>query len=162
MSKCNLILNYCYYVDLSEVFDYNVCLLIFFTLPLFSPRLSSSPDLSKRKLNPSWKSSTREREPFARSRDHVLQQTVYEVCVCPSGKLYLSPAESSSTCQTTTVCVSGAEKGGWAMDHPAPERPSFTFPLLLLPFLPYLLWPLFFLKTFLLSLLLSTHPSVAR
>uniref|UniRef100_A0A8C1ZPQ0 Sarcoglycan zeta n=3 Tax=Cyprinus carpio TaxID=7962 RepID=A0A8C1ZPQ0_CYPCA len=34
------------------------------------------------------------------------KQTVYEVCVCPSGKLYLSPAESSSTCQTTnSVCL---------------------------------------------------------
>ncbi|XP_062864638.1 zeta-sarcoglycan isoform X1 [Trichomycterus rosablanca] len=32
--------------------------------------------------------------------------TVYEVCVCPSGKLYLSPAESASTCQTTnSVCL---------------------------------------------------------
>ncbi|XP_030644049.1 zeta-sarcoglycan isoform X2 [Chanos chanos] len=34
------------------------------------------------------------------------KQTVYEVCVCPSGKLYLSPAESASTCQTTnSVCL---------------------------------------------------------
>ncbi|TSN95690.1 Zeta-sarcoglycan [Bagarius yarrelli] len=29
------------------------------------------------------------------------KHTVYEVCVCPSGKLYLSPADSASTCQTT-------------------------------------------------------------
>ncbi|KAI5630455.1 zeta-sarcoglycan, partial [Silurus asotus] len=33
------------------------------------------------------------------------KHTVYEVCVCPSGKLYLSPADSASTCQTTnSVC----------------------------------------------------------
>ncbi|XP_055780062.1 zeta-sarcoglycan-like [Salvelinus fontinalis] len=34
------------------------------------------------------------------------KQTVYELCVCPSGKLYLSPAEKGSTCQTTSnVCL---------------------------------------------------------
>ncbi|KAF4071694.1 hypothetical protein AMELA_G00276140 [Ameiurus melas] len=34
------------------------------------------------------------------------KHTVYEVCVCPSGKLYLSPADSASTCQTTnSVCL---------------------------------------------------------
>uniref|UniRef100_A0A4W5QGG5 Sarcoglycan zeta n=1 Tax=Hucho hucho TaxID=62062 RepID=A0A4W5QGG5_9TELE len=34
------------------------------------------------------------------------KQTVYELCVCPSGKLYLSPAEIGSTCQTTSnVCL---------------------------------------------------------
>ena len=33
-------------------------------------------------------------------------QKVYEVCVCPSGKLYLSPAESSSTCQAVSnICL---------------------------------------------------------
>ncbi|XP_062305151.1 zeta-sarcoglycan isoform X1 [Osmerus eperlanus] len=33
-------------------------------------------------------------------------QKVYEVCVCPSGKLYLSPAESSSTCQAVgNICL---------------------------------------------------------
>lgn len=32
--------------------------------------------------------------------------TIYEVCVCPSGKVYLSPAESSSTCQTmSNICL---------------------------------------------------------
>nr|XP_040036829.1 zeta-sarcoglycan-like isoform X3 [Gasterosteus aculeatus aculeatus] len=31
---------------------------------------------------------------------------VYEVCVCPSGKIYLSPAESSSTCQAmSNICL---------------------------------------------------------
>ncbi|KAM6972809.1 zeta-sarcoglycan [Aplochiton taeniatus] len=34
------------------------------------------------------------------------KQTVYELCVCPSGKIYLSPAEKGSTCQTTgNVCL---------------------------------------------------------
>lgn len=34
------------------------------------------------------------------------EQTVYEVCVCPSGKVYLSPAQSSSTCQAmNNVCL---------------------------------------------------------
>nr|XP_033800356.1 zeta-sarcoglycan [Geotrypetes seraphini] len=34
------------------------------------------------------------------------RQTVYELCVCPSGKLYLSPAEAGSTCQTSSnVCL---------------------------------------------------------
>ncbi|CAG5929257.1 unnamed protein product [Menidia menidia] len=33
-------------------------------------------------------------------------QAVYEVCVCPSGKLYLSPAESSSSCQLmSNICL---------------------------------------------------------
>ncbi|XP_075999942.1 zeta-sarcoglycan-like isoform X3 [Genypterus blacodes] len=33
-------------------------------------------------------------------------QNIYEVCVCPSGKLYLSPAESSSTCQAmSNICL---------------------------------------------------------
>ncbi|XP_035280778.1 zeta-sarcoglycan-like isoform X2 [Anguilla rostrata] len=36
----------------------------------------------------------------------VSKQTVYELCVCPSGKLYLSPAEASSTCHSTSsVCL---------------------------------------------------------
>lgn len=31
---------------------------------------------------------------------------VYEVCVCPSGKVYLSPAESASTCQAmSNICL---------------------------------------------------------
>lgn len=35
-----------------------------------------------------------------------LEQAVYEVCVCPSGKIYLSPAESSSTCQAmSNICL---------------------------------------------------------
>ncbi|CAL8241931.1 unnamed protein product [Merluccius merluccius] len=29
-------------------------------------------------------------------------QATYEVCVCPSGRLYLSPAESTSTCQAVS------------------------------------------------------------
>ncbi|XP_041079496.1 zeta-sarcoglycan-like isoform X2 [Polyodon spathula] len=34
------------------------------------------------------------------------KQTVYELCVCPNGKLYLSPAGASSTCQdTSNVCL---------------------------------------------------------
>ncbi|XP_054907213.1 zeta-sarcoglycan-like [Poeciliopsis prolifica] len=38
-------------------------------------------------------------EPFRR-------QAVYEVCVCPSGKIYLSPAESVSTCQAmSSICL---------------------------------------------------------
>lgn len=36
----------------------------------------------------------------------ALGHTIYEVCVCPSGKVYLSPAESSSTCQTmSNICL---------------------------------------------------------
>ncbi|KAK7929323.1 hypothetical protein WMY93_005718 [Mugilogobius chulae] len=30
------------------------------------------------------------------------KQTVYELCSCANGKLYLSPAEKGSTCQTTS------------------------------------------------------------
>lgn len=34
------------------------------------------------------------------------EQAVYEVCVCPSGKIYLSPAEGSSTCQAmSNICL---------------------------------------------------------
>ncbi|KAI1883519.1 hypothetical protein AGOR_G00232380 [Albula goreensis] len=34
------------------------------------------------------------------------QQTVYELCVCPNGKLYLSMAEARSTCHSTSnVCL---------------------------------------------------------
>ncbi|KAM9424131.1 zeta-sarcoglycan-like [Pholidichthys leucotaenia] len=34
------------------------------------------------------------------------EQAVYEVCVCPSGKIYLSPAESTSTCQVmSNICL---------------------------------------------------------
>uniref|UniRef100_A0A8C4XA63 Sarcoglycan zeta n=1 Tax=Erpetoichthys calabaricus TaxID=27687 RepID=A0A8C4XA63_ERPCA len=34
------------------------------------------------------------------------KQTVYELCVCPNGKLYLSPAGMGSTCQSTSnVCL---------------------------------------------------------
>lgn len=44
---------------------------------------------------------------FAKSTSQASQeQTVYEVCVCPSGKVYLSPAQSSSTCQVmNNVCL---------------------------------------------------------
>lgn len=30
------------------------------------------------------------------------KQTVYELCACANGKLYLSPAEKGSTCLTTS------------------------------------------------------------
>lgn len=34
------------------------------------------------------------------------ERAVYEVCVCPSGKIYLSPAESTSTCQAmSNICL---------------------------------------------------------
>ncbi|KAM6909347.1 zeta-sarcoglycan-like [Xenentodon cancila] len=34
------------------------------------------------------------------------EQAVYEVCVCPSGKIYLAPAESSSSCQAmSSICL---------------------------------------------------------
>ncbi|XP_053198919.1 zeta-sarcoglycan-like isoform X2 [Scomber japonicus] len=34
------------------------------------------------------------------------EQALYELCVCPSGKIYLSPAESSSTCQAmSNICL---------------------------------------------------------
>ncbi|KAF3825530.1 hypothetical protein GH733_005512 [Mirounga leonina] len=34
------------------------------------------------------------------------RQTVYELCVCPNGKLYLSPAGVSSTCQSSSnICL---------------------------------------------------------
>ncbi|KAJ8416501.1 hypothetical protein AAFF_G00357890 [Aldrovandia affinis] len=37
---------------------------------------------------------------------NVPKQTVYELCVCPNGKLYLSPAEVGSTCHSTSnVCL---------------------------------------------------------
>ncbi|KAF6726942.1 Zeta-sarcoglycan [Oryzias melastigma] len=36
----------------------------------------------------------------------VQKQAVFEVCVCPSGKLYLSPAKSSSSCQAmSNICL---------------------------------------------------------
>uniref|UniRef100_A0A3Q4ML36 Sarcoglycan zeta n=1 Tax=Neolamprologus brichardi TaxID=32507 RepID=A0A3Q4ML36_NEOBR len=42
----------------------------------------------------------------ASPRQTSQEQTVYEVCVCPSGKIYLSPAESSSTCQAmSNICL---------------------------------------------------------
>ncbi|XP_039398248.1 zeta-sarcoglycan isoform X2 [Mauremys reevesii] len=34
------------------------------------------------------------------------RQTIYELCVCPNGKLYLSPAGAGSTCQSTSnICL---------------------------------------------------------
>ncbi|KAM8785114.1 zeta-sarcoglycan isoform 3-T3 [Rhynchonycteris naso] len=34
------------------------------------------------------------------------RQTVYELCVCPNGKLYLSPAGAGSTCQASSnICL---------------------------------------------------------
>ncbi|KAK1792483.1 hypothetical protein P4O66_012420 [Electrophorus voltai] len=45
-------------------------------------------------------------DPLLTPGTSYTKQTVYEVCACPSGKLYLSPAESASTCQTTnSVCL---------------------------------------------------------
>uniref|UniRef100_A0A3Q0RYL0 Sarcoglycan zeta n=1 Tax=Amphilophus citrinellus TaxID=61819 RepID=A0A3Q0RYL0_AMPCI len=42
----------------------------------------------------------------ASPRQASQEQAVYEVCVCPSGKIYLSPAESSSTCQAmSNICL---------------------------------------------------------
>ncbi|XP_070710772.1 zeta-sarcoglycan-like [Pempheris klunzingeri] len=42
----------------------------------------------------------------ASSSEASQEQAVYEVCVCPSGKIYLSPAESSSTCQAmSNICL---------------------------------------------------------
>ncbi|XP_006630046.2 zeta-sarcoglycan [Lepisosteus oculatus] len=36
----------------------------------------------------------------------VPKQTVYELCVCPNGKLYLSPAGMGSTCHSTSnICL---------------------------------------------------------
>ncbi|XP_009078133.1 PREDICTED: zeta-sarcoglycan-like, partial [Acanthisitta chloris] len=33
-------------------------------------------------------------------------QTIYELCICPNGKLYLSPAGASSTCQSSSnICL---------------------------------------------------------
>ncbi|KAG8134674.1 hypothetical protein E2320_007762 [Naja naja] len=34
------------------------------------------------------------------------RQTIYEICVCPNGKLYLSPAGAGSTCQSSgNICL---------------------------------------------------------
>ncbi|NXK80194.1 SGCZ protein, partial [Amazona guildingii] len=34
------------------------------------------------------------------------RQTIYELCICPNGKLYLSPAGASSTCQSSSnICL---------------------------------------------------------
>lgn len=42
------------------------------------------------------------------------KQTVYELCACANGKLYLSPAEKGSTCQTTSnFCLWSWKRGGW-------------------------------------------------
>ncbi|XP_069001480.1 zeta-sarcoglycan-like isoform X1 [Embiotoca jacksoni] len=44
---------------------------------------------------------------FAPSPGHASpEQAAYELCVCPSGKIYRSPAESSSTCQAmSNICL---------------------------------------------------------
>ncbi|MED6290874.1 hypothetical protein CHARACLAT_017833 [Characodon lateralis] len=44
---------------------------------------------------------------YSLSTDEAFRkQVVYEVCVCPSGKIYLSPAESVSTCQAmSSICL---------------------------------------------------------
>lgn len=42
------------------------------------------------------------------------KQTVYELCACANGKLYLSPAEKGSTCQTTSnFCLWSWKWEGW-------------------------------------------------
>ncbi|XP_031444564.1 zeta-sarcoglycan [Phasianus colchicus] len=34
------------------------------------------------------------------------RQTIYEICICPNGKLYLSPAGAGSTCQSSSnICL---------------------------------------------------------
>lgn len=51
------------------------------------------------------------------------KQTVYELCACANGKLYLSPAEKGSTCQTTSnFCLWSWKQGGW----PTPETYGLT------------------------------------
>ncbi|KAJ7326724.1 hypothetical protein JRQ81_016483, partial [Phrynocephalus forsythii] len=36
----------------------------------------------------------------------IPRQTIYELCVCPNGKLYLSPAGAGSTCQSSSnICL---------------------------------------------------------
>lgn len=48
------------------------------------------------------------------------KQTVYELCSCANGKLYLSPAEKGSTCQTTSnFCLWSwkSEMDGWPRTH---------------------------------------------
>lgn len=44
---------------------------------------------------------------YAASSSQALRdQSAYEVCVCPSGKIYLSPAESVSSCQAVSnICL---------------------------------------------------------
>ncbi len=144
MSKCNLILNNCYYADLNEVFDYNVCLLVFFTLPPFSPHLSSSQiflNANSIRLGNLPHGSV---DPLLGLGTTYPKQTVYEVCVCPSGKLYLSPAESSSTCQTTnSVCLWSWER--WVGHGPPSTRKAFLHLSTPAPSLP----PLISLTSFL-------------
>lgn len=46
------------------------------------------------------------------------KQTVYELCACANGKLYLSPAEKGSTCQTTSnFCLWSWKQGGWPISE---------------------------------------------
>lgn len=161
MSKCSVILNYCYYVDSSEVFDYNVCIFC-------SPPLLSSHHLSSSQIFLNANSIRLGNLPHG-SVDLLLgpgttysKQTVYEVCVCPSGKLYLSPAESSSTCQTTnSVCLWSWER--WVGHGPPSTRKAFLHLPSLALFLPPLV-PLssslsYFCNAFLLSMLTSVCPS---
>ncbi|KAM7168394.1 zeta-sarcoglycan isoform 2-T2 [Macrochelys suwanniensis] len=40
------------------------------------------------------------------SSSSTSRQTIYELCVCPNGKLYLSPAGAGSTCQSSSnICL---------------------------------------------------------
>lgn len=59
--------------------------------------------------------------------DASQEQALYELCVCPSGKIYLSPAESSSTCQAmSNICLwswpgtsIGGKGGCWRAKTPS-------------------------------------------
>lgn len=128
--KCSAVLNYYYYIDLSEAFDYNVCLfLLFLSSPLF---LS---DLSKCKFNPSRQSSTWECGPLAWSRDHV-PQTDCVRGVCMSQRQALSvPCRELLHLPDHQQCVSLELRkvgGQWTTQHqkglPLPFlSPPFSF-----------------------------------
>lgn len=72
--------------------------------------------------------------PSSAPSSSATRQTIYELCVCPNGKLYLSPAGAGSTCQSSSnICL-------WSWkDSPVPPPhtriafllPSFCFTVLL-------------------------------
>ncbi|KAJ6668621.1 hypothetical protein lerEdw1_012103 [Lerista edwardsae] len=44
--------------------------------------------------------------PSSAPSSSATRQTIYELCVCPNGKLYLSPAGAGSTCQSSSnICL---------------------------------------------------------